>query len=179
MPSVWRPIPSYGALDLPTYFVDLTPFAPLLADGKPHQVTIDVSSAEDDHQVLQNWWVSGLLQVFTDPESDKPTRGKITRYNAEPYAKTNLISNVEENGDVRVDLIAGRDLRIEATVISGSGKVNFVEWRQRLDFKNRQLYVDGATKQVRPSSATLFVTWFPTMLPGRPADRQRRCSISP
>ncbi|TEB31308.1 hypothetical protein FA13DRAFT_1629312 [Coprinellus micaceus] len=158
VPSVWRPIPSYGALDLPTYFVDLTPFAPLLADGKAHQITIDVSSAEDDHQVLQNWWVSGLLQVFTDPESDKTTRGKITRYSAEPYAKTDLISNIDENGDVRVDLSASRDLRIEATVISGSGKVNLVEWRQKLNYKNRQLYLDGAMKQIVQQSAKGNVT---------------------
>lgn len=148
VPAVWRPIPSYGALDLPTYFIDLTPFAPLLADGNPHEITIDVSSAEEDHAVLQNWWVSGLLQVFTDA-SGLPTTGNITRYDVEPYAKTSLVSSVDDNGDVTVDLIASRDLRIEATVVSGSGETILVEWSQKLDYTNRQLYSDGAKKQVR------------------------------
>lgn len=147
VPSAWRPIPSYGALDLPTYFIDLTPFAPLLADGKTHQITIDVSSAEEDHAVLQNWWVSGLLQVFTDP-SGLPTTGNITRYDAEPYAKTSLVKSVEENGDVTVDVIASRELTIEATIVSGSGEVTLVEWTQNLEYTNRQIYADGAMEQV-------------------------------
>lgn len=135
-------------MDLPTYFIDLTPFAPLLADGQPHQITIDVSSAEEDHAVLQNWWVSGLLQVFTDA-SGLPTTGNITTYSVEPYAKTSLTSNVGENGDVTVDVTASRDLRIEATVVGGSGEVILVEWTQKLEYTNHQLYQDGAYQQVR------------------------------
>ncbi|KAF9246518.1 peptide N-acetyl-beta-D-glucosaminyl asparaginase amidase A-domain-containing protein [Melanogaster broomeanus] len=109
-PSVWRPITSYGALDLPTYFLDLTPFAPVFADGLPHEISLD------------NWYVSGLLQVVTDP-SGKPTTGNITSYNVQPYA-------------------AQRLLRIEATVISGSGHVNNVVFEQNLNYTNTQYYLD-------------------------------------
>lgn len=49
LPSSWRPISSFGAYDLPTYYVDLTPFIPVLVDGKPHNISIDVASAESDH----------------------------------------------------------------------------------------------------------------------------------
>lgn len=59
----YRPITSYGALDLPTYFIDLTPFVPLLADGKPHNFSLGVESAEVDHAINQNWFVSALVQV--------------------------------------------------------------------------------------------------------------------
>lgn len=48
-----RPIPAYGALDLPRYYVDLTPFIPKLADGLNHTITIDIISAEDDHTTNQ------------------------------------------------------------------------------------------------------------------------------
>ncbi|KAK7054899.1 hypothetical protein VNI00_003362 [Paramarasmius palmivorus] len=68
-PPLWRPISAYGALDLPTYFLDVTPFVPLLADGNPHNFSLDVVSAEDDHVINQNWFVSGLLQVITDEVS--------------------------------------------------------------------------------------------------------------
>lgn len=63
IPTAWRPITSYGALDLPTYFLDLTPFVPIFADGKPHNITLSVSSAESDHTINQNWFVSGNIQV--------------------------------------------------------------------------------------------------------------------
>jgi hypothetical protein len=62
-PRTWRPITSYGALELPTYVVDLTPFVPTLADGKPHNISLDVASAEADHAINDNWFVSGLIQV--------------------------------------------------------------------------------------------------------------------
>jgi hypothetical protein len=136
-------------LDLPTYFLDLTPFAPLLADGKPHQITVDVASAENDHAILQNWYVSGVLQVFTDP-SGKPTTGNITRYSVEPFAQTKTTGSVAGNGDVVVTVSATRKLSIEATVVSGSGKVNHVEWSQALDFSSTQYYLDDTKQQVGP-----------------------------
>lgn len=58
-----RPITSYATLDLPTYFIDLTPFVPLLADGGPHNVSLDVVSAEANHTINDNWFVSGNIQV--------------------------------------------------------------------------------------------------------------------
>ncbi|KIJ44380.1 hypothetical protein M422DRAFT_168580, partial [Sphaerobolus stellatus SS14] len=55
-PPAWRPITSYGALDQPTYFIDLTPFVPILANGKPHNLTIDVVSGETNHTINDNWY---------------------------------------------------------------------------------------------------------------------------
>ncbi|KAH9062603.1 peptide N-acetyl-beta-D-glucosaminyl asparaginase amidase A-domain-containing protein [Lactarius deliciosus] len=50
-PPAWRPIAPYGALDMPTYHLDLTPFIPILTNGQPHNITLDVASAEPDHQI--------------------------------------------------------------------------------------------------------------------------------
>lgn len=61
---MWRPVPAYGAFDLPTYTIDLTPFVPILADGKNHTVSLDVASDEYDHTLNPNWYLSGNLQVF-------------------------------------------------------------------------------------------------------------------
>ena len=59
-----RPITSYGALDLPTYFLDLTPFVPLLSDGRPHEITLAVSSGEGNPTIASNWFLTGLVQVM-------------------------------------------------------------------------------------------------------------------
>jgi Peptide N-acetyl-beta-D-glucosaminyl asparaginase amidase A len=145
-----RPITSYGALDLPTYFLDLTPFVPLLTDGNPHTFTLDVASAEIDHAINDNWYVSGLLQVITDP-SGKPTTGNITAYNAEPYARTTTTGDIAPNGDVTITVTATRHVSIEADILSGSGESRHVVWQQDLHYSNTQYYLDGNSEQVRCS----------------------------
>ncbi|KDR81615.1 hypothetical protein GALMADRAFT_59305 [Galerina marginata CBS 339.88] len=146
VPTAWRPITSYGALDLPTYFVDVTPFVPLLTDGKPHNFSLDVTSAENDHTILQNWFLSGVLQVFTD-KSSRPTTGKITQYSADPFSKTNTVGSVGANGDVNITVSASRKIHIESTIISGSGHVNHVVFSQDLQYKNVQNLLDNTLIQ--------------------------------
>ncbi|KAG6890692.1 hypothetical protein C0995_005065 [Termitomyces sp. Mi166 len=145
-PSLWRPIAAYGALDLPSYFLDATPFVPLLTDGNPHEFTIDVVSAEDDHTILQNWYVSGLLQVITD-SSSKPTTGNITVYNAPLYAQTNTTGNVGL-GAVNITVQGSRDVHVEAEILSGSGELTHVVWTQELAYSNTQSYSSNASLQV-------------------------------
>ncbi|KAI8989648.1 peptide N-acetyl-beta-D-glucosaminyl asparaginase amidase A-domain-containing protein [Trametes punicea] len=142
VPTAWRPITSYGALDLPTYFIDLTPFVPVLTDGQPHNISIDVVSAEEDHAINQNWFVSGNLQVVTD-SSSKPTTGKITKYDASPFAVTKTSGSVGDNGDVNVTVSATRNIHIEAEITSGSGKTTHVVWTQSLEFSNTQQFLDN------------------------------------
>jgi hypothetical protein len=132
-----RPITSYGALDLPTYFIDVTPFVPLLADGKPHNFTIDVVSAESDHTTLQNWFVSGNLQVFTDP-SGLPTTDKILQINSPPFAQTQTDGTAARNGDLTFSVKATRNIQIQSQITSGSGKTTNVVWTQKLQYINSQ-----------------------------------------
>lgn len=147
LPTAWRPISSYGALDLPTYFLDLTPFVPVLADGKPHNISLDVVSAESNHTINANWYVSGNLQVITDV-SGKPTTGNITKYTAEPYAITTTTGNIGQNGDLNVTVKATRHIHIESTINSGSGKTTNVIWSQSLSYQNVQNYLKNTTIQV-------------------------------
>ena len=133
---------------MPTYFIDLTPFVPVLADGNPHNISIDVVSAEDGHTINQNWFVSGNLQVVTDPSS-KPTTGKITKYDVSPFAVTNTTGSVGSNGDVNVTVSATRNILIEAEIVSGSGKATHVVWSQNLTYSNTQQFLDNTAIQVR------------------------------
>ncbi|KAH0583869.1 hypothetical protein H2248_009465 [Termitomyces sp. 'cryptogamus'] len=145
-PTAWRPITSYGALDLPTYFLDLTPFVPVFADGEPHNITIDVASAETNHTILQNWFVSGLLQVNTD-ESSNRTTGNITSYMAQPFASATTTGNVADNGDINITVTATRKIHIEADIISGSGELMHVIWTQDLQYSNIQSFLENTTIQ--------------------------------
>jgi hypothetical protein len=150
-----RPISAYGALDLPTYFLDLTPFVPILTDGKLHTITLDVASAEDGHGVNQNWYLSGSLQVITD-SSSLPTTGKITSYQADPFAISTLAGSVGNTGDVEIVVTATRHIRIEAEILSGSGKLTRVVFSQDLRYRNVQNYMRFAYVQVSKASLRAF-----------------------
>ncbi|CAK5281947.1 unnamed protein product [Mycena citricolor] len=140
-PTCWRPITSYGAVDLPSYFLDVTPFVPLLVDGKPHNFTIDVVSAEANHAILANWFVSGNLQVVTDASS-APTTGRMISYSASPFAATTSKATTR-NGDVDISVAATRHLEIVSEIVSGSGVTTQVEWAQNLSFVNDQAYLNN------------------------------------
>ncbi|KAH9177904.1 peptide N-acetyl-beta-D-glucosaminyl asparaginase amidase A-domain-containing protein [Lactarius sanguifluus] len=136
-PPGWRPIAPYGALDIPTYHLDLTPFIPILANGQPHKITLDVASAESDHQINQNWYLSGLLQVNLD-SSTLPTTGNITLYQADDYALST--SSGSNDGDINIIVNASRSIHIEAEIIAGSGEKTKVVFTQNLEYGNVQNY---------------------------------------
>ncbi|KAE9396036.1 hypothetical protein BT96DRAFT_922388 [Gymnopus androsaceus JB14] len=138
-PIFWRPIGSYGVAELPTYFIDVTPFVPLLTDGAPHNFTLDVVSAETNHSINQNWYVSGLLQVILDTSS-KPTTGNITIHSASDYADTSITGSVTTFGTFNATVTATRSIHIESDILSGSGQLTHVVWTQDMQFSNIQAY---------------------------------------
>lgn len=119
---------------------------PLLADGSSHNISLDVASAEADHTINGNWFVSANLQVITD-KSDQPTTGKITAYNVEPYAHSTTTGSID-NGEVNFTVSATRKVHIEADILSGSGKKSHVVWSQDLSFSNNQQYLANTLIQV-------------------------------
>lgn len=142
-----RPITSYGALDLPTYFLDVTPFVPLLTDGRAHTFTIDVVSAEQNHTTLQNWFVSGNLQVFTDP-SGEPTTGQMLHIDSKPFAETKTEHDLASNGDLTFTVTASRSVHIESEIVSGSGKTSRVAWTQTYEYSSSQQWLNDSLIQV-------------------------------
>lgn len=152
---VERPITSYGALDIPNYYLDLTPFIPILADGNPHTISLDVSSAESDHAINQNWFVSGNLQVLLD-SSSLPTTGTIKTIDVQPFAVTTTTGTIAANGDTVFTVTASRKIRVESEIISGSGKKTRVVWQQTLEYSNTQSYLDNSNIQVGPSISSVL-----------------------
>lgn len=71
-PFLWQPTPGPEALNFVPYRVDLSPFAGLLSDGKPHTVSIKVISAPHFFSI------AGALLVYQDAHTEH-TGGAITR----------------------------------------------------------------------------------------------------
>lgn len=125
----------------------MTPFVPVLSDGKPHNITLDVVSAEDNHTINQNWYVTANLQVVLDP-SDKTTTGAMTVHSAPLYASTTTTGKVDAAGDVDFTVKASRNIYIESEVVTGSGMRTHVVWSQTLSYENTQTYRQNASVQV-------------------------------
>lgn len=81
-PGFWRPIAGYDAYDLPTFEVDVTPWLPLLADGKLHEFALKVVGYDSEVQghvgtVGENWYVTGSVFIWTD-EAGHQTTGTVS-----------------------------------------------------------------------------------------------------
>lgn len=120
----------------------------MLTDGKSHNISLDVVSAESDHSINQNWYVTANLQVLTNAKSSKRTTGNMIVYDVQPYAHTSTSGTVAKNGDLDFTVKANRDIHIESNIITGDGEKIQVVWSQSLSFTNVQTYSGNATIQV-------------------------------
>ncbi|CCA78062.1 related to peptide-n4-(n-acetyl-beta-d-glucosaminyl) asparaginase amidase N [Serendipita indica DSM 11827] len=152
VPTIWRPIVAYGAYDSPTYTVDISPFIPLLADGRPHIISLAVVSDEPDLKINSNWYLSGNIKVALDT-SGKPTTGNITRYDA-PSEDSRHSVQVLNDSSFNFTVSVRRSLSIEARLVSGSGKKIDVSWKQNLQFNNVQSYLNGASTMLVSQTTT-------------------------
>ncbi|KAL1762199.1 peptide N-acetyl-beta-D-glucosaminyl asparaginase amidase A-domain-containing protein [Schizophyllum commune] len=156
-PPAWRPINAINALDLPRYAIDATPFVPLLTDGAPHNFTLDVASAEDNHAILGNWYVSGLLQVVTGA-SEGRTTGNLTAYEVGEYAEAETTGGNTTDGAFVVKVDAKRSVHIESTLVDGDGEETAVVWAQDLQYTSKQTFSADYLVQLIDQSTTGTIT---------------------
>lgn len=75
VPSLHRPIVGLQAFDIREHQIDITPWLPLLCDGKEHTFTIRVIGVEDNkhschlsESVSDSWYVTGKIFIWLDAE---------------------------------------------------------------------------------------------------------------
>jgi hypothetical protein len=120
-PFLWEPIPGVQTLDFVPYRVDLTPFAGLLDDGKPHVLALSVFNAD-------SWFsASANLLVFTDHGAQRLSGGLLSNTLGAapaPVVKENIHANAAAktfNGTVSVT--SGRQFTISGYVDTSHGRV--------------------------------------------------------
>jgi hypothetical protein len=132
-PLLWRPIPGVQALNFAPYRVDLTPFAGVLSNGQPHQVTVSVFGANNGFST------TATLLVFQDRGSNQIT-GEVTR-NTIGVPNPSVVENLTTapdgtiTGSVTVD--SSRIFRVEGFVRTSHGRVE-TDVRQNIHFSSRQ-----------------------------------------
>lgn len=151
-PLWWRPIPGIQTLNLAPYRVNLTPFAGLLDDGRPHTISVKVVNDRG------SFTAAGALLVYTDPHA-KSVTGKLTLDTLAapaPMVRTSLHkSTLDEIGGL-VNVKSHRQFAIEGWVNTSRGRIDtFIE--EMVDFRNRQSY------SITPAAQGIDLTQSQTM----------------
>ena len=134
-PYLWFPIPGLQTLQFKPYHVDLTPFAAILSNGKPHTVAISVDNADNYFQAIATFY------AFQDPGS-KHVTGALTRdtltTNPNVYLKENFAGQPPSLEGTAL-VTSHRPYEIDGYVNTSKGKVSTAV-SSTVDFGNNQIY---------------------------------------
>ncbi|MBF9070232.1 peptide-N4-asparagine amidase [Streptacidiphilus fuscans] len=116
VPTLWRPIPAIDQFVTQAYDINLTPFAGLLVDGKPHTFTVTPYGAAD------GWTVDSTLFLTTDHHAAQ-TYGALT---SDTLSLTPAVATTETPGTgdtVNVRVSATRDWSTSGWLATSAGRV--------------------------------------------------------
>jgi hypothetical protein len=142
-PLLWRPIPGVQTLNFEPYRVDLTPFAGVFSDGRPHQIAINVFNDSNFFST------TATLLVFLDHGARKVTGGVTVNTLAAPapVVQTSLATDAAGTTTGTVTVTSSRKFTIAGTVKTSHGTVR-TEVTQTIDFSNAQRFVSPTTAPV-------------------------------
>jgi hypothetical protein len=152
-PLLWRPIPGIQTLSFPPYRVDLTPFAGLLSNGKPHQVGLSVFNSNDYFQV------TATLLLYLDAGSRRVT-GAVTENTIGtgpvPSVKEALTTAADGTITGTVTTTSARQFTVAGFVNTSHGQV-VTRVNQELGFSNVQQFQVSAAQFVQDITQTTTI----------------------
>ena len=153
VPALWRPIVGIDAFDLREDEIDITPWLPLLCDGRIHDFEIRIAGLKDDgngHAILSSingsyWLVTGKVFIWLDDEKHRTT-GTSPQVNS-PSPELEVSSTVFKtkngtNDTLLYKVTAERRLTITSLVQTSYGP-KVASWHQELKFSNRGNFSSG------------------------------------
>ncbi len=165
VPTLWRPVAAIDQFRTLSYEVDLTPFAGLLADGRPHALTITPYGSND------TWTVGGSLFLDTDHGRSR-TGGRVTADTLTDRPGTATTETRRADGGTDVGVSVRRDWSISGYVDTSAGRVTTTV-EQHLDYRNTDAVSKSGQRQVM-HQRDAGVTTVTTRSPGHRAGSQRQ-----
>jgi hypothetical protein len=144
-PLLWRPIPGVQTLNFVPYRVNLTPFAGLLSNGQPHQVSVNVFNSDFGFST------TATLRLFLDHGTSQVT-GEVTENTIgsgpTPQITENL--NTASNGNIsgNVTVNSSRSFQLAGFVQTSHGRVD-TQVEQDIQFSNSQNFTVTNTEFVQ------------------------------
>ena len=151
-PYLWTPIPGGQTLDFTPYRVDLTPFAALLSNGKPHQIAIGVFDANSYFST------TGTLELFLDRGRRQVTGGLLADTLTAPSpVLTENVTNPGSAPNGKETVASSRDFTISGYTNTSQGRIE-TQIRQHIDFNNSQQLTDTANLEVQNVTQSTHVS---------------------
>ncbi|NGO06440.1 peptide-N4-asparagine amidase A [Streptomyces sp. HC44] len=122
-PFLWYVIPGPRAFDIKPIEYDLTPFAGLLNDGRPHRIEVSVVGVPEGQT---GWSAPVNVLVSQDAKSERVT-GKVTAHKVGELANSSTYTPGSEH---RLDTEAGHRLTVSGYVDTSHGRVTTTVSRQ-------------------------------------------------
>jgi hypothetical protein len=139
-PYLWRPILGAQALHLQPYRINLTPFAGLLSDGKPHTIVIN------DIHTVGSVYLNGDLLIYTD-HGGATTSGQVSSNTLAATPATTVATSgglTNGNGSVSVTESLQRSFAITGFTTSSAGKTTTTV-SENVNFENSQQLNNGTS----------------------------------
>ncbi len=159
-PYLWAPIPGVETLELRPYRVVLTPFAGLLANGKPHVIALSVDNADAYFQGF------ATLFAYRDRGVTRITGGVLRNTlvaNPAPSVVERL-GGASPSVDGTIAVTSRRAYAIAGYVVGSAGRTD-TTLDAELEFGNKQTYANesattGTTTILQRTTADTRVTTF-------------------
>lgn len=139
-PYLWEPITGVQTLNFKPYRVDLTPFAGVLSDGSPHQISVSVFNANSYFVATAN------LLLYNDHHRAR-TEGGLLEDTLSAAPTPNVVENLATDsalnttGTVTVD--STRNFTTSGYVNTSHGRVETTV-KQRVNFNSTQTFNVGS-----------------------------------
>ncbi|UQT60839.1 peptide-N4-asparagine amidase A [Streptomyces durmitorensis] len=118
-PFLWYVIPGPRAFDIKPIEYDLTPFAGLLNDGRPHQVEVSVAGRPE---ATTGWHTPTNVLVWQDEKRERVT-GKLTAHKAGDLANQATYTPGSPEREHRLDTSGSHRLSVSGYVDTSHGRV--------------------------------------------------------
>jgi hypothetical protein len=134
-PYLWSPIPGVQTLEFVPSRVNLTPFAAILANGRPHTITLSVANADNYFQAI------ATLYAYQDPGSTTVT-GALTKDTLAANPQPSVVERVNPNTlDGSIFVGSNQSYQISGYVNTSQGVVRTTV-SSDLFFTNTQTYAN-------------------------------------
>jgi hypothetical protein len=156
VPGLWRPIVGIDAFDLREHEIDITPWLPVLSDGKQHTFEIKVAGFNDNggttgtvtEGVGNFWYVTGKIFLWLDDPTSITTGTAPTA--TLPQPSIILSQSYTQNGAVNQTLHYNthvtRSLSI-SSIVKTQKFVSPVSWTQSHSYTNLGIYTNQGNTQ--------------------------------
>jgi hypothetical protein len=158
VPGLWRPLVGVDSFDIREDEIDITPWLPLLCDGREHNFTVRVSGLVDDANnsaVLSEttgsyWLVTGKVFIWLDEDGHRTTGNALHRVAPPPAfdISSTVIKGTNGTNQTLLYRVAAERMLSITSLISTSQGIKVASWHQNLIFSNTGNFSNGANVEI-------------------------------